>query len=250
MPWSIQFEANDFSSDDCFVSHRHLSGQFSYSVNGVLELDVEGYTLLAPPQFGIWIPSERIHSSRSLAVGRCASIHVAAELCEGMPLEACTLRIPTIVKAISDDLIRRNISVPSNERDQRLMNVLIDQLQSEGALQSYLPTTSDPLLAPMIRRLQKDPGNCDTLAAWAERLNTVERVLAHRFRAIVGIGFNEWRQRLRFLNALMLLRKGFSIQEISSQLGYNTPSSFISMFRRHANMSPDQYRRNTQVNRL
>ncbi|MDI9776072.1 helix-turn-helix domain-containing protein, partial [Pseudomonas aeruginosa] len=50
----------------------------------------------------------------------------------------------------------------------------------------------------------------------------------------LGMTFGEWRQRLRFLAAIEALEAGRGIQQIAFDLGYSSPSAFISMFRRLA----------------
>ena len=92
-------------------------------------------------------------------------------------------------------------------------------------------------------RLRAESGNADTLAQWAERVFVSERTLARQFMRETGISFGEWRQRLRFLAAIEQLETQQSIKEIAFYLGYSSPSAFISMFQRHAQCSPEQYRR-------
>ncbi|WP_457803806.1 helix-turn-helix domain-containing protein [Stenotrophomonas maltophilia] len=59
----------------------------------------------------------------------------------------------------------------------------------------------------------------------------------------LGMGFGEWRSRLRFLRAIDALGSDRSITQIADDLGYANTTSFSEMFKRHSGRTPDQYRR-------
>ena len=48
---------------------------------------------------------------------------------------------------------------------------------------SYLPTSSDPLLAPVLQAMHATPGDNRSVADWASVVHTTERTLARRFRS-------------------------------------------------------------------
>lgn len=54
--------------------------------------------------------------------------------------------------------------------------------------------------------------------------------------------FGEWRQRLRFLRAIVLLEQGESVQSIAHGLGYSSASALIVMFQQQAGTTPERYR--------
>ncbi|MPM52561.1 hypothetical protein SDC9_99321 [bioreactor metagenome] len=62
------------------------------------------------------------------------------------------------------------------------------------------------------------------------------------------MSLGEWRQRLRYLRAVDALECGQSVQAISLDLGFSTPSAFIAMFQREAGLSPEQFRREFLAN--
>ncbi|PFI78222.1 hypothetical protein, partial [Priestia megaterium] len=50
-------------------------------------------------------------------------------VCTRLPARACTLAISDILKAILKDFAARDVKIPEHEADQRLAQVLVDQLQ-------------------------------------------------------------------------------------------------------------------------
>lgn len=65
------------------------------------------------------------------------------------------------------------------------------------------------------------------------------------FKKTLGIGFNEYIQKMRMEKAAELLSQAeFKVKEISSMVGYNDVSYFIRVFNKYFNMSPSIYRLN------
>lgn len=111
------------------------------------------------------------------------------------------------------------------------------------ALPSWLPGTDDALLSPLLLALQADPADNRSAADWAHTVHTTERTLARRFQARLGMGLNEWRQRLRVSRALPLLEGGQTVEAIAQDLGDASTSALIAMFRRPTGSTPDAFRR-------
>lgn len=155
-----------------------------------------------------------------------------------MPEHFCTLALSPLFKAIVSDLHGRAVMVPETEEDLRLAEVLIDQCRLAPRDQSYLPFAEDPLLSPILSCLCGSPGDGCSLAGWAERLHTTERTLSRRWRSVVGLSSQEWRQRCKRLSALTRLEAGQPVQTVAYDLGFRSPSAFIEMFRQTTGTTP------------
>jgi AraC-like DNA-binding protein len=53
--------------------------------------------------------------------------------------------------------------------------------------------------------------------------------------------FRQWRQQIRILEALKRLGKKESVTAIAIDLGYDSTSAFISMFKKALGKTPGQY---------
>ena len=68
-----------------------------------------------------------------------------------------------------------------------------------------------------------------------------KRTLERLFLYETGLTFGKWRQQMRLLHALRLLAAGQSVTTVALDVGYDTPSAFIAMFRRNLGATPGRY---------
>ncbi|MGD9313458.1 MAG: helix-turn-helix domain-containing protein, partial [Desulfobacterales bacterium] len=61
------------------------------------------------------------------------------------------------------------------------------------------------------------------------------------FRTETGMTFGQWRQQIRILEALKRLGMKESVTTVAIELGYDSPSAFISMFKKALGKTPGQY---------
>ncbi|MFY1666462.1 AraC family transcriptional regulator [Pseudomonas sp. Pseu.R1] len=243
LPSSVYLRHDEFGADSHSAPHSHAWGQLNYVSSGVMALNIAGQRFLSPPQYGVWIPPNFEHSCYNREAVVYRSLYVAVEHCQVLPGQPCTLMISDILKAILHDFAERDVKVPESERDRRLAQVLLDQLQSAKVQTRYLPYAESGGLHAVMTALQSSPGDNRTLAEWATQVNVSERTLARQCLRELGMSFGDWRQRLRFLSSIQALDKGMTVQEVAFDMGYSSASAFIAMFQREAGCTPDQYRR-------
>ena len=53
--------------------------------------------------------------------------------------------------------------------------------------------------------------------------------------------FGQWRQQVRILEALKRLAMNEPVTTVAIELGYESPSAFISMFKKALGKTPGQY---------
>ena len=68
-----------------------------------------------------------------------------------------------------------------------------------------------------------------------------ERTLARLFLKETGVGFRQWRQRLRMLTAIERLAAGQDVTAVALDLGYSSSSAFIAMFKRELGETPGRF---------
>lgn len=226
-----------------YPRHSHAWGEFVYSFSGVMEIELANHHYLAPPQYGVWLPPNVEHVGFNRHEACHCSLYLAPELCAALPTAPCALTVSPLVRAILDELRLHPPTPTLKEEDERLLQVLVDKLARAPHAGSYLPSSSDPLLGPVLRALEAYPGDPRSLPELARAANTTERTLVRRCQRDLGMSFVEWRQRLKVVEALALLEKGQTVETIGLDLGYSTASGFISMFRRMMGSTPDEYRK-------
>lgn len=55
------------------------------------------------------------------------------------------------------------------------------------------------------------------------------------------MGFKEWRQKVRLLEAINLLEKGLSVTQVALEVGYQSPSAFTYAFKQVFDTNPASY---------
>lgn len=247
LPASIVFRSAQVPADAIYPQHRHAWGEFVYSFSGVMELRLADRHYLAPPQYGIWLPPEVEHLALNRYEASHASLYVAPERCQVLPRTPCALTVGPLVRALLDHLHQQPGGAPSTAQDERLLQVLLDQLAQAPCAGSYLPGSDDPALGAVLQMLQAHPADPRTLPELARAVHTTARTLMRRCQRDLGMSLAEWRQRLRVVRAMTLLEAGQTVETIALDLGYGSASAFIAMFKRLVGVTPDECRKGRQT---
>ncbi|WP_237387869.1 AraC family transcriptional regulator [Xenorhabdus sp. Sc-CR9] len=243
IPDILSFRDETLNAETECRLHTHPFGQLIYVVCGVMETQVGKQRFLAPPEFCIWIPKNIAHSSYNRKALRFWIIDISPQWTDTLPQQPCIIRLNSIFSAIMVDFFERKLLQPETEKDKRLAQILIDQLEISPKQCTYLPSSKDKLLGPILQLLERNPADNTSLSEWAKKRYTSERTLSRRCRQQLGMSFGEWRQRLRFLHAISLLEQGKNVYEIAFDVGYSSPSAFIAMFQQLAGTTPERFRK-------
>lgn len=227
-----------------FKPHRHRWGQINCVFSGVGSFASAGKRLIGVPGVGIWFPPGCVHECYNHHQMVFNVMNVTRELCGSMPQDACMIGLTDIFQTIFADFFNRGLQLPTAVEDLRLAHVLLDQIRQAPAQDFSLPTVDDPVLEPIIKHYEQNPGDNTSLAVWAKQLFSTERTINRKFQRALGMSFRDWRMRLRFLHAISLLHQGITIEEIAFSVGYSSSSAFINMFSKFAHTSPQRYREN------
>lgn len=243
LPYPLACRILHFTPHSRMKRHTSPWAELNFAIWGIMEIGIGDMTYLSPPQYAIWIPPHVEHCCQNAGEVHYACIDIPTAACEGLPDKPCTLEISPVMRAILADFERRGVSYPDTPEDRRMAQIVIDQARQARAYASYLPSATDPVLAPILAALQRRPGDKRGATHWAATAGITERTLLRHCQQRLGMSFNEWRLRLRVVSALGLLDAGQSVQSVARELGYSTPSAFIAMFQRLTGQSPDSARR-------
>jgi AraC-like DNA-binding protein len=151
------------------------------------------------------------------------------------------------VSPLLRELIVAAVRVPLDyapgARDERLMLLLLDELQELDVLPLHLPTPRDARLRTICQAVAARPDDASTVEQWAQRLGTAAKTIHRLFRKETGLTFGEWRRQARLLYALERLAQGERIIDVALDSGYASQSAFTAMFRRHYGMAPSGFYR-------
>jgi AraC-like DNA-binding protein len=128
-----------------------------------------------------------------------------------------------------------------NGPDARLMSVILDQIQSLPVTPLELRIPQDSHVSKIYEALADNPADNRSLEDWGHKVGACSRTLTRLFQAETAMSFRQWRQQFRILEALKRLGQRESITNIALDLGYDSPSAFICMFKKAIGKTPGQY---------
>ncbi len=234
--------SKDFPSGHRIGQHRHSEGQLIFAVAGVMELSTAAGLWLVPPQRGIWMPPGVEHSMRARGMVSLRTLYLqSAHYLAQMPRSPKSIAISPLMREIIIRLMRTR-SIPCADRQEsRLLDLLIGEIEWSGEAALPLPPINDQRLQRICSAILANPGDKRGLNEWAELVGASSRTLARLFQQELGVSYLYWRQQVCAMSALPRLGAGEPITLIASDLGYETPGAFSSMFRRIMNAAPSQY---------
>ena len=130
----------------------------------------------------------------------------------------------------------------------RLVEVLlIEALRTtpaEEAAPGLLRGLADPRLAPAMRQMHDDVSHPWTVTQLARTATLSRSAFFDRFTRTVGIPPMEYLLTWRMALAKDLLRQqDISLIEVAQRVGYSSPSTFSTAFKRHEGQPPSRYAR-------
>jgi transcriptional regulator GlxA family with amidase domain len=123
----------------------------------------------------------------------------------------------------------------------RLIGVLVDQLTALPTIPLELPWPTDERAQRAAIWLRAHPGEPGSNEQVAKRAAVSLRTMERLFQKETGMTFGKWRQRLRMLHALRLLAANRPVTTVALDVGYESPSAFIAMFKRTLGVTPRHY---------
>ena len=222
--------------------HRHRKAQLLYVISGVITVEAKGGIWTVPPHCAIWIPSGIPHVARSAGHITVGSLYVDPALAGSLRDDCGILFVQPLLR----ELLLRFVAGPSlypqgDTREERLVSVLLDELQAAPLEPLHLPMPTDRRLRRLVDTLVEDPSVRFTIEEWGARVGASNRTLTRLFQRETGMSFVQWRQQLHVGLALQRLAAGQSVTNIAFDLGYESPSAFIAMFRRMLGTTPARY---------
>ncbi len=222
------------------VWHAHEEAQLVYVTRGVLRIFTHHGMWTLPPYNAIWLPPRYARTACHRRSGGAQRLYFA----EADPfVDAHPFCQVLLVNELLNALIGRMAAANAEPGGIALVTpLLLFELSLAGkVLTGTLALPDDRWLRAICERLLESPENNDKLDRWSERVGASPRTLARLFRRETGLGFAQWRQQLRLVEAVARLALDVPVSVIASELGYGSSSAFIAMFRKTLGDTPQRY---------
>lgn len=221
--------------------HSHFRAQLVYASKGVMTVAARTGTWVVPPQQAVWVPAAVQHEVSAQGPLSMRSLYLHPEVCGQLPSECCVMGVSALMRELILRAVDLSSSAVNRVRLPRLMRVVIDELIDMERPPLHLPMPRDPRLKTLVDLLLQEPADPRRLEDYARLIGASARTIARGFVRETGMSFGIWRQRLRLLAAIERLGSGAAVTTVAYDLGYQSPSAFIAMFRRSLGEPPGRY---------
>jgi len=241
LPRPIVGMAMEVAAGDMIAMHQHIRSQLLYASSGVMTVVTDFGIWVVPPLRAVWIPAytdHQIHASGPVSI---RTLYIQPDIVTGLSEKCCVVGVTPLLRELILHVVAWPVQSELTDAQQRLMDVILDQIRDMHIAPLELPIPQDSRLKKIYTHLAAEPGDKRTLADWGKMVGATGRTLARRFRLETGLTFGQWRQQIRVLEALQRLALNEPVTTVAIDLGYDSPSAFISMFKRALGKTPGQY---------
>ncbi len=241
VPRPIVAMAKEFPSGHLIPFHQHNRSQLLYASSGVMTVKTNKGVWVVPPLRAVWIPALTRHQINVSGQLSMRTLYIDSTYFSSPSEGCCVISVSPLLKELILYAVNMPRLYPLMGPEERLLRVLMDQIQDMSITPLELQIPEDTRLKKIYKRLSNNPGDNRTLEDWGKVAGATGRTLARRFRLETGLSFGQWRQQIRILEALRRLGMKEPVTTVAIDLGYDSLSAFISMFKKALGITPGQY---------
>lgn len=221
--------------------HAHRKASLLLNLRGMVTCEADDGVWIVPPHSALWMPAGKAHSGRLSGNIECYAVFIEPELITRQPKSCATLSVSPLLRELVLRCAQSPVDAPFFDADFRILAVLLDELDAAQEVKLSFPMPKSIPLQQLADLLLKHPGDKATLAQWAARIGLSERTLSRSLLVETGMSFGRWRRQLHVVLALQRLGDGEIVQNVAIDLGYESASSFVTMFRKTLGKPPARY---------
>lgn len=234
----IDVLATDYPRGHAIGLHAHDAAQLVFARSGVMRVTTADGVRVVPPARALYMPARMPHSIHCTTALAMRSVYMVRGAGRDLSAECAVLNVTPLMR----EIVIRLVEGPASPRQRRLLAALLmEEMTAVHHVPLHLPEPESDALRRIGEALRADPADRRVLEDWARETGMSRRTLARRFLAETGMGFSAWRRQLRFLRAVERLGEGAPVTEVAFDAGYDSPSAFISAFRRTLGVTPRRY---------
>ena len=237
----VASEGERFPSGHTNPWHSHDRGCLIYPAEGVVTVETEDGHWVVPPQRAVWVPAGGTHQTHMSGPVTFRGLMIDQEAVPGLPEDSCVIGITPLLR----ELLLQACATPAEHGlegpEGRVIAVILDQLRSLPVPALPLPIPQDRRLRRLVEALMENPADNRSLDDWGREVGASGRTLARLFLSETALTFRAWRQHLRVLEALRRLARGEPVTSVALDVGFESPSAFVQMFKKSLGQTPGRY---------
>lgn len=220
---------------------RHRDAQLLYIVRGEVTCQADGAWWVVPPGSALWVPGDVDHRVVGRAPLEGYVVFLSPHVAKRMSKECGSVSVTPLLREVVLRLGKHPVVYDRRGAAARLVAVLLDELSHASVDNHRLPMPRDVRLQKLVAMITENPAEKVDLTTWSKRIGVAERTLSRILVQETGLSFGRWRQQLHVVLAIQSMARGQSVKNVAGELGYESASSFVTMFRKALGMSPAKY---------
>jgi AraC-like DNA-binding protein len=220
--------------------HMHRRGQLLHAISGIMRVETHETVWIVPPARTLWLPPGWPHSVTMRSRVEMRTIYIAPAHCKALPKRPLLSEISGLLRELILALLEEPADYDEEGRGGSVSRLILTELPRLRERKLEVPMPRDPRALRIARTLLDNSSIDHSLDRWADEAGASRRTLARIFRGETGLGFAEWRARLRAIDGLARLSDGASVAESAASVGYASPSAFSAMIHRTLGRAPRQ----------
>ncbi|MFT3964506.1 MAG: helix-turn-helix transcriptional regulator [Sphingobium sp.] len=233
---------NDYPPAYELAFHTHKRGQLLHAMTGVMAVSTPEGAWVTPPEQAVWIPAGMPHAVRMIGPVSTRCVMIAGEIAHGMGPRCCVVGVSRLLDALLEEAVVLPVEYDEAGRDGLVMRLVVEEVRRAPVIPLAVPFPRSEALARRCHAFIAAPDVKSGIDEWADALGLNRRSFTRHFRRETGMSFAEWRQQACLAAALPRIAAGEAITSVALDLGYDSPASFSTMFRRVLGSAPSRYR--------
>jgi AraC-like DNA-binding protein/mannose-6-phosphate isomerase-like protein (cupin superfamily) len=221
--------------------HVHDWHQLIYASEGVMWVQTVQGDWVVPPNRAVWVPAGVEHSIEMTGSVFVQTLYLDRTLSSALPPQCCAVNVAPLLRELIRHTVTLGVLDKNDSSQARLIGVLVDQFGALPTIPLQLPWPLDERAQRAATWLRAHPDDPGIIKQVARRVAVSVRTLERLFQKETGLTFGKWRQQLRLLHALRLLASGRPVTAVALEVGYESASAFIAMFKRTLGVTPYRY---------
>ena len=236
----VRSAAIDLTVGRRIAGHSHGWHQLVFAASGLLAVETEHGTWLAPPSWAVWVPAGAPHSLRFVGQGRLRTLYLRPDGDPRLPEECCALAVSPLLRELVLRAVELGMLDARAAEESAVAALIRAELGRSGPPPFTLPQPASVAIRQAARILSND-GEAARLPAVARTVGLGVRTLERRFQAETGLTPGRWRRQQRLLSSLELLAGGGTVTVAAIAAGFGSTSAFIAAFRLLFGTTPARY---------
>jgi AraC-like DNA-binding protein len=206
---------------------------------GLLAVDTDRGSWLAPPSWAVWAPAGAAYMLRFIASSSLRQLYIRPDPALDLPTSPCALAVSPLLRELMLRTVELGMLDARDRVEASIAALILAELGRAGPPPFALPQPVSAMTRQAAQLLASD--TADSLAAVARTVGLGVRTLERRFQVETGLTPGRWRQQRKLMASLELIASGERVKTAAARAGFGSASAYVAAFRKLFGATPARY---------